>query len=70
MLSGAGMTNRLDRLEKLRMIVRQPEPNDRRSVRIQLTPKGFQLVEKLIPRIVEIQKQLIADFGDTNTVSV
>lgn len=34
MLSGAGMTNRLDRLETLRLIVRQPEPNDRRSVRI------------------------------------
>jgi DNA-binding MarR family transcriptional regulator len=66
MLSGAGMTNRLDRLETLRLIVRQPEPNDRRSVRIQLTPKGLQLVEKLIPQLVEIEKQFVADFGDAN----
>jgi DNA-binding MarR family transcriptional regulator len=66
MLSGAGMTNRLDRLETLRLIVRQPEPNDRRSVRIQLTPKGLQLVEKLIPQLVEIEKQLVADYGDAN----
>jgi DNA-binding MarR family transcriptional regulator len=66
MLSGAGMTNRLDRLETLRLIVRQPEPNDRRSVRIQLTPKGLQLVEKLIPQLVEIEKQFVADFGDEN----
>lgn len=66
MLSGAGMTNRLDRLETLRLIVRQPEPNDRRSVRIQLTAKGLQLVEKLIPQLVEIEKQIVADFGDAN----
>ena len=66
MLSGAGMTNRLDRLETLRLIVRQPEPNDRRSVRIQLTAKGLQLVERLIPQLVEIEKQIIAGFGDAN----
>lgn len=66
MLSGAGMTNRLDRLEVMRLIVRQPDPNDRRSVRIQLTPKGLQLVEKLIPQLVEIEKRIVADFGDAN----
>jgi DNA-binding MarR family transcriptional regulator len=66
MLSGAGMTNRLDRLEVMRLIVRQPDPNDRRSVRIQLTPKGLQLVERLIPQLVEIEKQIVADFGDAN----
>jgi DNA-binding MarR family transcriptional regulator len=66
LLSGAGMTNRLDRLETLRLIVRQPEPNDRRSVRIQLTAKGLQIVEKLIPQVVEIEKQFVADFGDVN----
>ena len=66
MLSGAGMTNRLDRLETLKLIVRQPEPNDRRSVRIQLTAKGLQLVEKLIPQLVEIEKQIVSDFGDAN----
>jgi DNA-binding MarR family transcriptional regulator len=66
MLSGAGMTNRLDRLETMRLIVRRPEPNDRRSVRIQLTAKGLQLVEKLIPQLVEVEQQIVADFGDAN----
>lgn len=66
MLSGAGMTNRLDRLEVMRLIVRRPEPKDRRSVRIQLTPKGLQLVEKLIPRLVEIEKEIVSDFGEAN----
>lgn len=66
MLSGAGMTNRLDRLESLRLIVRQPEPNDRRSVRIQLTPKGLQLVEKVTPQLVAVEKDIVAHFGDAN----
>jgi DNA-binding MarR family transcriptional regulator len=66
MLSAAGMTNRLDRLETLRLIVRQPEPNDRRSVRIQLTAKGLQVVERLIPQLVDVEKQIVADFGDAN----
>ncbi len=66
MLSGAGMTNRLDRLEALRLIARQPEPNDRRSVRIQLTAKGLQLVYKIIPQLVETEKNIVSDFGDAN----
>jgi DNA-binding MarR family transcriptional regulator len=66
MLSAAGMTNRLDRLETLKLIARRPDPNDRRSVRIQLTAKGLQLVEKLIPELVEIEKQIVAGFGDAN----
>jgi DNA-binding MarR family transcriptional regulator len=67
MLSGAGMTSRLDRLESLKLVARQPEPNDRRSVRIQLTAKGLQLIERIIPQLVETERRIIADFGDANT---
>jgi DNA-binding MarR family transcriptional regulator len=66
MLSGAGMTNRLDRLEAMDLIVRRPDPNDRRSTRIQLTPKGLQLVETLIPRLVTLERRIVADFGEAN----
>jgi DNA-binding MarR family transcriptional regulator len=66
MLSGAGMTNRLDRLEALRLIVRRPDPSDRRSIQIQLTTKGRQLVEKVTPQLVEIERQLVAGFGNAN----
>jgi DNA-binding MarR family transcriptional regulator len=66
MLSGAGMTNRLDRLEAMDLIVRRPDPNDRRSTRIQLTPKGLQLVETLIPRLVSLERRIVADFGEAN----
>ncbi|MEV8637142.1 MarR family transcriptional regulator [Streptosporangium sp. NPDC051023] len=40
MMSRAGMTNRLDRLEKAGLVERNPAPDDRRSFQVTLTPKG------------------------------
>lgn len=31
-----------------------------------MTAKGLQLVEKLIPQLVEVEQQIVADFGDAN----
>ncbi len=67
LLSGAGMTNRLDRLEGLNLIARLPEPNDRRSLKIQLTQKGVKLVDEIIPRFVEAQRRLVTRLGMAET---
>jgi DNA-binding MarR family transcriptional regulator len=40
-LSSGAMTNRLDRLEKARLVKRLPDPNDRRGVLIELTKTGL-----------------------------
>ena len=45
MLSSGGMTSRLDTLERSEWIVRCPDPNDRRGVIIELTPKGKKLID-------------------------
>jgi DNA-binding MarR family transcriptional regulator len=60
LLSGAGMTNRLDRLEALHLIARKPEPNDRRSILIKLTKQGWKLVDTILPELLEVQR---AAFG-------
>jgi len=39
-LSSGAMTNRLDRLEKARLVKRLPDPNDRRGVLVELTKAG------------------------------
>jgi DNA-binding MarR family transcriptional regulator len=39
-LSSGAMTNRLDRLERAGLIRRQPDPSDRRGVRVELTAPG------------------------------
>lgn len=67
LLSGAGMTNRLDRLEALHLIARLPEPNDRRSLKIQLTHKGVKLVDEMIPQFVEAQWHLVASLGTSES---
>lgn len=67
LLSGAGMTNRLDRLESLNLIARLPEPNDRRSLKIQLTQRGVKLVDEIIPQFVEAQHRLVARLGAAET---
>lgn len=56
LLSGAGLTNRLDRLQSLDLISRLPDPTDRRSLRIALTKRGKELVDHILPELLEIQK--------------
>ena len=48
MLSSAGMTKRLDRLEQKGLVQRRPDANDRRSIIIELTPGGRRLVSKAV----------------------
>jgi DNA-binding MarR family transcriptional regulator len=56
LLSGAGMTNRLDQLEARKLTVRKPDPTDRRSLQIQLTKKGRNLVDRMLPGVLERQR--------------
>jgi DNA-binding MarR family transcriptional regulator len=44
-LSSGTMTNRVDRLEAAGLVVRTPDPKDRRSVLVGLTPPGRELIE-------------------------
>jgi DNA-binding MarR family transcriptional regulator len=48
MLSSAGMTKRLDQLERRGLVQRNPDPRDGRGVTVQLTDTGRRLVSKAI----------------------
>lgn len=48
LLSSGAMTNRIDRVEALELVVRLRDPNDRRGVIVKLTDKGQSLAEKAI----------------------
>jgi len=47
-LSSAAMTNRLDRLEEAGLVKRVRDPEDRRSVLVELTAKGKKLYERSV----------------------
>ncbi|HBV13320.1 MAG TPA: MarR family transcriptional regulator [Brevundimonas sp.] len=49
MMSSGGMTARLDRLQKSGLIERTPHPGDRRASLVKLAPKGFDLIEAMMP---------------------
>lgn len=46
MISSGGLTARLARLEKAGLIARLPDPDDARSMLVQLTPAGADLTER------------------------
>jgi DNA-binding MarR family transcriptional regulator len=60
MLSPAGMTNRLDRLEAAGHVERRADPDDRRSLLVVLTPAGRQLVDAAVSEHVANEAQLLA----------
>jgi DNA-binding MarR family transcriptional regulator len=64
LLSGAGLTSRLNSLEALHLIARLPEPDDRRTVRIQLTAAGEALVNEVIPIVFDAQWERLLPLGE------
>ncbi|PZV05003.1 MAG: MarR family transcriptional regulator [Leptolyngbya sp.] len=62
MLSSGAMTNRIDRLEKDNIVVRHRDPDDRRSVMVQLTPNGVALADRVIPALLASEQQLLSQF--------
>ena len=48
MLTSGAMTNRIDRLESRGLVVRGPDPADRRGVMVALTEKGRRLTDAAI----------------------
>ncbi len=57
MLSSGAMTNRIDRLESEGLVERHRETMDRRSVLVRLTAKGVQLVESVLPQVLESERE-------------
>jgi DNA-binding MarR family transcriptional regulator len=59
-LTSAGVTSRLDRLERLGLVSRSRDPNDHRGVVVELTEAGSQLVEEALGGAAEAQGLLLS----------
>ena len=60
MLSSAGVTSRIDRLERRGLVRRLPDPDDRRGVIVELTDEGAKLVDEAVIAVAESDRQLLA----------
>lgn len=65
----AGMTRLLDRLEAKGLLERHPNPDDRRSVLIEPTERGVELVPRLAPVFGQVTKRLFEGFSDEEVAS-
>jgi DNA-binding MarR family transcriptional regulator len=60
-LSTSGtMTNRLDRLEQKGLVVREPNADDRRGVRVRLTAEGAGRVAAALADLLVFERRLLA----------
>lgn len=60
MVSSGTMTHRIDRLEQAGLVKRTPDLGDRRGTLIQLTDKGFNVIEKAVEAHVANEHRLIS----------
>jgi len=57
--SSGAITNRLDRLEAAGLVVRRPNPADRRGVLVRLTDRGREVAEACLEGLVAAEAQLL-----------
>lgn len=60
MLSRAGMTGRLDRLESAKLVRRIADAEDRRAVRVALTDSGRKLIDTVVTAHTENETRMLS----------
>lgn len=63
MVSSGTMTNRLDRLEELNLINRQPDPSDGRGSLVSLTALGMRKVDLALDQLIESERTFLTDLS-------
>ena len=65
MISPAGMTNRLNRLEAAGLIERRPDPADRRGSLVTLTKKGAATTDRALDALVAAENDIFDELSAT-----
>lgn len=70
MVTSGTMTNRIDQLEKDDLVARVKNSNDKRSVLVQLTTKGHQIIDVAVTDHVETQKRLVGGISQAERTAL
>ena len=62
--SSGGMTQILDRLERVGLVARAPDPDDRRRVVVELTAKGLRTADEANATYMRERQELLAELSD------
>ncbi|MFI7641476.1 MarR family winged helix-turn-helix transcriptional regulator [Nonomuraea sp. NPDC049400] len=49
LVTTGAVTLRVDRMAEKDLVTREPDPSDRRSVKIRLTPRGLEVIDRVLP---------------------
>lgn len=60
LITTGAMTTRLDRLERNGLVVRVPDAEDGRSVRVRLTPVGRRRAERALAAVLAVDREFLA----------
>ena len=63
LVTSGTMTNRLDRLEELQLITREPDPNDGRGSLVTLTRAGMRAVDSAMEDLLENERELLRNLS-------
>ena len=71
MLSSAGITSRLDRLERRGLVRRERHPNDRRGVLVELTEEGRKVLDDAVHANTVAERELVQglDAAEANALA-
>jgi DNA-binding MarR family transcriptional regulator len=64
LVTSGTMTNRLDHLERRRLVRRRPDPSDARSVRVQLTSAGRRRVDGALSDLVQREHAILGGIDE------
>jgi DNA-binding MarR family transcriptional regulator len=64
MVTSGAVTKRVDRLERVGLVAREPDPDDRRGVLVGLTAEGLEMVDRVVEEHLENEQRLLADLTD------
>ena len=64
MVTSGTMTNRLNRLEELALINRQPDPNDGRGSLVSLTALGMKKVDEALDQLIKNERTFLTDLSE------
>jgi DNA-binding MarR family transcriptional regulator len=64
MLTTGGMTGRLDKLERGGLLRRSPDPHDRRGLKVTLTEKGLDVIDRAVGAGLAVQTAALSHLDD------